>query len=392
MRELINKKFKKFCVIGSLGLMALGFASCGKSNTETSETTSQVTEVSSTKESTTEKVTETEATTEVTTEAPSYIDELNINDPVSIENAVDKSYSTYTAFYNELGISKDQIRDMIFVANDLYTDADGKLVIDEERALDAYMNIKKVLYSPKFNMDIYNTLNGPEYTYQLNAAPSLVDFIDQDLAGGTIVADEIKEYEALRDSQMKSINEKGQVDYDQIEKYIIKNEYDDKRNYSNSVDSVSKNGQKFILTAIHYSGLNMAAAVCKDEYIVTDKTVIKVNPTDDEVILQSRVIELDEKGLLQGQSLDNLVKYVRVELDENEEATDEELAKKINKEFKIEIDHSNLIVAYARFWSSMDIFMYIDDMCDEQNETVKDIQVKRQNTQSNSNVKEYTLS
>ena len=394
MRKFIKKHFdsiKKYGVIATIGLMGLGLTSCGKS--ETTETTTIAATTEATTSTTTEAVTtevQTEAVTEATTERVDT-DGLDIYDNASIENAVDKSYDTYKEFYDNLGISKDQIRDMIFVSNDVYTDEDGKLVIDEERALDAYMNIKKVLLSPKMNMDVYNTMLSPEEVYKLESAPSLADFIDIDLAGGNIVADEIKEYEALRNSQIKLINEKGQVDVETVKNYVIKNEITDIDNYSNAPDSVSKNGHKFILTAIHYSGLQLASAVTQDQYIKSDKRNIKINPSDDEVILESRIIELDERGYLPDGMLDDVVKYVKVEEDINDDLTDEELAKKVSEKYRMELDESNLLIAYARYVNSMDIYMYIDDMCDEQNETVKDIEVKRKNTSSLNNTKRLIL-
>lgn len=394
MRKFIKKHFdsiKKYGVIATIGLMGLGLTSCGKS--ETTETTTVAATTEATTSTTTEAVTtevQTEAVTEATTERVDT-DGLDIYDNASIESAVDKSYDTYKEFYDNLGISKDQIRDMIFVSNDVYTDEDGKLVIDEERALDAYMNIKKVLLSPKMNMDVYNTMLSPEEVYKLESAPSLADFIDIDLAGGNIVADEIKEYEALRDSQIKLINEKGQVDVETVKNYVIKNEITDIDNYSNAPDSVSKNGHKFILTAIHYSGLQLASAVTQDQYIKSDKRNIKINPSDDEVILESRIIELDERGYLPDGMLDDVVKYVKVEEDINDDLTDEELAKKVSEKYRMELDESNLLIAYARYVNSMDIYMYIDDMCDEQNETVKDIEVKRKNTSSLNNSKRLIL-
>lgn len=398
MREFINKKFKKLAVIASIATMLVGLPSCGKKETESNTTdTTSITTETVTETPTTAATTEV-TTEEVTTEEVKGIDSLDINNNASIENAIDASLEEYGEFYKNHAMGRDEIRDMIFVINDKYTDEDGKLVIDEDRALDAYMNIKQILFSMdmKQKIDNINTVGvNIEDNITIDKHPSLIGFIDQDLSGGELIADEIKEYETLRDSQIKSLNENGNYNNEEVKAYVIKNEVTDINNNSNAISIFRKNGHKFIYAAAHDSALNMAGMEFPEDEIIsvdydgTSIETIKINPTIGERDLEADVLRLRLEGLISEEQYNDLVSEVRTEVEIIEDK--EELEKKIVEKWDIKVDDANLLIRYAIYLNSMEVQRYYDYECDEQAETITDIQVKRSNTSALNNVKKLTL-
>ena len=393
----IKERIKKYAFLAGFATMTLSLSSCGETKTDTA-TTSVSTEATT---NTSTEVPTKEVVAEATTEkVDTGIDSLNINDNASIEQAVDNTYEKYREFYKNNAMGKDEIRDIIFVINDKYTDEDGKLVIDEDRAIDAYMNIKKILFSSamKQKLDNINIKDVKvENNFKIEEHPTLIDFVDQDLAGGELIADEIKEYEALRNSQIKQLNDTESYNREEVKAYVIKNEVTDIDNHSNDISNFGKNGHKFVCAAVHEAALNMAAIefpeddVIEVDYDGTVRPTIKINPTIGERDLEASVLRLRLEGLISDEEYNDVVSYVRSEVEVMDDK--EELEKKIVEKWDIELDDANLLIAYAKYLNSMAITRHYDYECDEQNETVKDIQVKRSNTSSLNNVNEliYTL-
>ena len=213
-RFKINKKLEAIALISVLGLSAL--TGCGKTKTaNTTEekgvylTQDEYDKIMSVVDANENKETN-ESEVEVVNEDTFVEGELDINSNGSIENIVDESYETYQEFYDDHGINKDQIRDMIFVLNDKYTDEDGNLVIDEDRAQEAYSNIERVLGNAGSailqKMDNINTIEiDPEIgkdidnSWDIIAHPSLVPLIDKNISGGKATAEKVAEFEELRD-------------------------------------------------------------------------------------------------------------------------------------------------------------------------------------------------
>ena len=98
-----------------------------------------------TTEATEEVVTATESEAiEVTNDT--FIDgDLDIYNNASIEHEAEENYNDFKEFYDNHGIDKDQIEDMIYVLNDKYTDESGNAISDNARAEDAYANIDTVM-------------------------------------------------------------------------------------------------------------------------------------------------------------------------------------------------------------------------------------------------------
>ena len=132
-RLLKNKKFLVAIALGSVFLT--GCNSNNKKDNITPVSTPVV-------QTNTDNATNTDA---LVIDNNSEFTELDINNDASIEFFVDQNFETYSEFYNSYGISKDQVRDIVFVLNDKYTDSEGKLIIDEDRASEAYMNIKVII-------------------------------------------------------------------------------------------------------------------------------------------------------------------------------------------------------------------------------------------------------
>ena len=126
-RLKINKKLATLAVMSMAAITSL--TGCGKKDVKETKPVD----------------TQAETTTEAVVEEPIIYTELDINNDASIEAIVEESYNTYNEFYTKYGISKDQVRDIVFVLNDKYTDSEGKLIIDEDRASEAYMNIKVIV-------------------------------------------------------------------------------------------------------------------------------------------------------------------------------------------------------------------------------------------------------
>ena len=275
----IKNTIKKFAV--TLVIPVLGsLSACGSNtnvtnepttsastnaNTENTTASKELTTTSSTEKQTASNEKQTESTekeTEAATQAPVVVsDTLNIDDNASIENTVDKVYLDNKTFFDQSGMSKDDIRAMILVINDKFTNEDGTPAINPEIMNRGFDGINIVLYSDGLiqKMDNVNTVDYDVDKFKLEKQPSIIDLIDANKSGGAILADEVKEYEKLRDYEVDYMNKEGKIDVEAINQAVIKNEVTDINENSNPMSSVRGIGQQYLMASTHLYRLNMAA-------------------------------------------------------------------------------------------------------------------------------------
>lgn len=318
----------------------------------------------------------TTATTEIATEENNLVsEELNINDNVSIENVLDENYSKYIDFYESEGISKDALRDVIFVLNDKYTDEDGYLLLDEESAKEAYGNIKTMLVSDeiyrKIN-NIYQLKNYPEIideednNWKIATHPSFVPLLDKNVAGANTTIKKIKEFEELRDSEVELMNSTNTYDVDIINNYVIDMETHDYDSNDAAISKVKNHGQKYLLAASNFKALDLASNVNPEvTYLPGYDSIekyIKINPTQEEMDLINELHYMTDKEIVDGSNLTAAINYV----DGLTYTPEEEL---LLEKFGLTNAELKLVMSYANYISTMAYPKYVDIMCFEEKAT-----------------------
>lgn len=324
----------------------------------------------------------TTATTEITTEENNLVsEELNINDNISIENVLDENYNTYKEFYTEEGISKDDLRDVIFVLNDKYQNEDGKLLLDEARVHNAYSIIRRMLVSDSIyqSMDNINTIESDEEigkqidnNWNIPTHPSFVTLIDKNISGGEATIEKIKEFEELRNHEVEVMNETNKIDVESINNFVVKMEIDDYNNNEANISKVKKNGQKFLLGAYKFKALDLAAkanphTIYLEGYEGIDKN-IKINPTNEESFLESDIITMIELGDIDGTMVEEVISFY--ESNGFASTTEEDLIKK----FGMSDEKLKLVLSYVQYAISMANHKYDVLMCNSEAKTVMDIE------------------
>lgn len=355
-RNKVNKKLISMILAGMLTFAPVG---CGKANTKTADTTAPATQT--TTEATTEDIEV--VTTEATTEAV-VTDGLDITNNASIEKVVDESYEKYQEFYEETGIDKDQIRNMIFFINDKYTDEAGSPVFTEDEMALAYCNVERIMlpYKVSQKIDNINTINNGDIKPEddgiiIPEIPKISDFIDQNISGGKITARKTKEWEDELEKQRKLMNESRTFDIDSINAFIKKNEVTDFNNDDTGLSSSTVNGFLFVISDQHKYALRMAGAMQPQViYIEGNDGIdeIKINAYNEERKVEDLVENLKEENLLDAAKTDEVVNYV-VALYENGQATTPE---EIAAAYGLGIDNSDLLIDYAIFLSTMEYYQY----------------------------------
>lgn len=355
-RNKVNKKLISMILAGMLTFAPVG---CGKANTKTADTTAPATQT--TTEATTEDIEV--VTTEATTEAV-VTDGLDITNNASIEKVVDESYEKYQEFYEETGIDKDQIRNMIFFINDKYTDEAGSPVFTEDEMALAYCNVERIMlpYKVSQKIDNINTINNGDIKPEddgiiIPEIPKISDFIDQNISGGKITARKTKEWEDELEKQRKLMNESRTFDIDSINAFIKKNEVTDFNNDDTGLSSSTVNGFLFVISDQHKYALRMAGAMQPQViYIEGNDGIdeIKINASNEERKIEDIIENLKEENLLDAAKTDEVVNYV-VALYENGQATTPE---EIAAAYGLGIDNSDLLIDYAIFLSTMEYYQY----------------------------------
>ena len=258
------------------------------------------------------------------TETPKKGD-IDTDDNNSIETAVEKNYNNYEEFYESKGISEDQVRDLVFVLNDMYVDEDGNLIINEDRVHEAYSNIRDILYSDEMiNMIgiIDEKENGIdiERDYTINEHPSLVKLVDVNKTGGAATASKLADYEEIRDAEIQKMNTEKKYDKEIIKEYVINNSISDVNVNVDHMDNITKNGQKFIVAATKFYGLQMAASMnSHTEYIEVNRdgvSSIKINPNEKERKMIADYNQYADEGIQIPESLSkDYIEYLNKKLD-----------------------------------------------------------------------------
>lgn len=287
-------------------LIGLGAASCRKNNTPSDKAKNKIPNNNN----------------EVVAEENTNVDMTNNS---SIEDIVDKSYTDYIEFYTETGISKDQVRDMVFVLNDVYTDEDGKLLIDEDRVHEAYSNMKDVMYSDQM-INMIGMIDAKESgieiddNYKISDHPSLAEFVDTNKVGGEETFKKLSDYEEVRNKEIELMNNEGRYDKDIIITYIINNSVNNINGNTDDMDNITKNGQKFVVAATKFYGLQMAASTnSQTEYIKVNEdgvSDIKINPTEEERKLIADYYQYLDEGIdIPEEITSRYIEYLNKKLD-----------------------------------------------------------------------------
>ena len=402
----INKKFAAIAISTVLGLASL--TGCGKRAAESTTKQNGVYLSQEEYDKVKELINESE-NTEVKEEAEEKVEEndsfipgdLDIDSNASIENEVESIYNKNADWYDDRGMDKDEIRDLIFVANDKYTDEDGKLIIDEDRAQEAYANIERIMGnagSPIIQkMDNINTIEiDPEIGEQIDNSwkiieyPSLTQYIDTDKAGGKATVEIIEDFEELRDYEVKTMNETEKYDKDRINNFVIDMEINKYNENKDNMDNIDKNGQKYIVAATKDAALQFAA-VANPQVIYLEgyngiSENIKINDTNEERFLENDIIDMVQNGTLDAATVDSAVDEISRKLEKTENGfaytgEEEELLEK----YGLTNEQLNLIMSYTHYLTTMADHKYKETECDEEAETLEDIAFKRNNTSSLNN-------
>lgn len=336
----------------------------------------------------------TEVSTEYSTEIVTS-EELNINDNASIEKVLDENYSDYMDFYNEVGMSKDDLRDVIFIINDKYQDEDGNLLVDEERVHNAYSNLNQMLVNTSVlqSMDNINTIEMDEEigkqidnSWDIKTHPTIVPLIDKNISGGIATAEKIKEFEDLRNHVIEEMNTNNKIDKETINSFVKKMEIDDYNTNSDNLGKVRKNGQKYLLADSKLRVLYLAAianpkTIYLEGYEGIDKN-IKINPTNEERFLENDILTLVQEGMLNGQAVDAI-------LEDSEKGslayTPEE--QEIINNYGLSNDQLRLVLSYAHYLTTMAYYKYDKMTCSAEAKTINTIESIKE--YSNSMSKQY---
>ena len=389
--KLINSNSKSNEVTSDTGIEAPATPGStelqpAESSTDSSEETTQDTEAKSESQA---------ASTAASTEVSKTDDAKAAEDEnLKIEKLVEDIYKQDKEFYEQTGMNIDDIRNMYFVINDKYKDVDGNLLMDENDMLRAYDCINEIMYSASLDIKIKN-ITDKDYdidNFDLIKQPSLVSYVNMELAGSKVLVDELKEYEQLRDKMVEQMNKDGKLDVNAINtinEAVIKNEVTDINSNSNPISAVRGNGQKYLMAATHSYRLAMAGAVNNDVIYLTAPEydgipTVKINYTigERDVIGEFERMARDEKYLSQEQ-YDNIVSYVKKEVEIG--VTDKEIVQGVSADYDLEMDYSNLIVAAIKAEMSMSSTSWHDIMCSY--EAVSRKNAKKVNTESKNTVK-----
>ena len=371
----IKRTKKRIAMVSLAFAMGSALTSCTSIKKNNEEPT---TLVETTDEITSEDITTTEEiTTETITTEEVVSDKLNVYDDASVERTVDNYYERYKEYIEKNGISKDQIRDVIFVLNDRYTEEKnnkGMAIIDETSSKWALTIINSILYSDEIIQKMDNIITTEETGFDTNndwkivEQPSLIPLIDENIADSSILISELKEFESLRDHEVNYMNKNNKIDVDTIDKYIIKNEVVDINKNENAVSSVQGIGQQYVMAATHFHSLNMAAKANTGViYLQVPQydniPTIKINPTNGERDLESLYISLMESS-----SEEEIDKYNKVISDVQTLVKAKKPADEISEYIEmnysdVKIDDSNIIIRYYMFRETMQIEAYDNIMC-----------------------------
>ena len=423
MRKINGKRVLATALTASMLLTA----GCGKTDKVNKDVSTQTDAI--TTEATEEVVTATESeAVEVTNDT--FIDgDLDIYNDASIEHEAEESYNDFKEFYDNHGIDKDQIEDMIYVLNDKYTDESGNAIIDNARAEDAYANIDTVMGADVDDeiiqkIDNINTINyqyaeddSEEFiaqqesiseevdeansTWTIEEYPTFDNLVDTDIAGGAKTAEKLSEYVEMRNTVIDGLN-KDVIEKDTIAEYIKKQEVTDYNANQDGMNAIKGNGQKYAIASSKNAALQMAAPAFYTEtylpgYDAIDQN-IKINPTNEEIFLENTIIDMIEAGTLDKDAANAVIDEIG-----NNTITDETGALTYTGEedtliekYAINNDQLRLLMSYSFYRTTMAYVKDKEVMCEEKNETHNEIDKLLNNKESkndltNKNVKKLIL-
>ncbi|MBO5530737.1 MAG: hypothetical protein J5970_05000 [Bacilli bacterium] len=423
MRKINGKR----ALATALAAGMLFTAGCGKTDKVNKDVSTQTDAI--TTEATEEVVTATESeAVEVTNDT--FIDgDLDIYNDSSIEHEAEENYNDFKEFYDNHGIDKDQIEDMIYVLNDKYTDESGNAIIDNARAEDAYANIDTVMGADVDDeiiqkIDNINTINyqyaeddSEEFIEQqesiseevddansnwtIEEYPTFDNLVDTDIAGGAKTAEKLSEYVEMRNTVIDGLN-KDVIEKDTIAEYIKKQEVTDYNANQDGMNAIKGNGQKYAIASSKNAALQMAAPAFYTEtylpgYDAIDQN-IKINPTNEEIFLENTIIDMIEAGTLDKDAANAVIDEIG-----NNTITDETGALTYTGEedtliekYGLTNDQFRMLMSYSFYRTTMAYVKDKEVMCEEKNETHNEIDKLLNNKESkndltNKNVKKLIL-
>ena len=400
-RIRVNKKFATLAVLGMAGLASI--TGCNKKAT-TEDTTAQnvvyVTqdEYNQLLEEIRNKSTNTDAAEK------EFVDgDLDIYNEASIDNEATNSYETYKEFYDNHGMDVEEIKDVIYVLNDKYTDENGNPILTTDRAVEAYGNIDQIMGSgtnSEINqkIDNINTINyvvtddealaeqqesisdevkEDNSTWKIEKHPTFENLVDADIPGGAKTSGKLSEYVEMRDTVIDGLN-KDVIEKDTIADYVKKQEVTDYNRNESGMGAVEGNGQKYAIASSCNSALQMASPAFYTEtylpgYDAIDQN-IKINPTNEEIFLENTIIDMIENGSLDKDVANSVINEISLNTKMTEQGLvytgeEEELLKK----YAITNDQLRLLMSYSFYRTTMAYVKYKEVMCDEVNETCNEL-------------------
>ncbi len=423
MRKINSKKILATVLAGSMLLTA----GCGKSDKDTKNVTTQTDAI-------TTEATEEEITNSTELEAVEVIDDtfvdgdLDIYSDASIEHEAEESYNDFKEFYDNHGIDKDQIEDMIYVLNDKYTDEAGNAIIDNDRAEEAYANIDTVMGADVDDeiiqkIDNLNTINyqfseddSEEFiaqqesisdeteeansTWTIKEYPTFDNLVDKDIAGGAKTAEKLAEYVDMRNTVIDGLNN-NVIEKDTIADYVKKQEVTDHNSNKDGMNAIKGNGQKYAIASSKNASLQMAAPAFYTEtylpgYDAIDQN-IKINATNEEIFLENTIIEMIENGSFTKEAAQAALDEINLNstvLDTGLAYTGDE--ETILQKYGMTDEQFKMLISYAHYRTTMAYDKYKEVMCEEKNETHNEIdkllnKTESKNDLTNKNVKKLIL-
>ena len=423
MRKINGKRVLATALTASMLLTA----GCGKNDKTNKDVSTQTDAI--TTEATEEVVTATESEAVKVTNDTFIDGDLDIYNDASIEHEAEENYNDFKEFYDNHGIDKDQIEDMIYVLNDKYTDESGNAIIDNARAEDAYANIDTVMGADVDDeiiqkIDNINTINyqyaeddSEEFiaqqesiseevdeansTWTIEEYPTFDNLVDTDIAGGAKTAEKLSEYVEMRNTVIDGLN-KDVIEKDTIAEYIKKQEVTDYNANQDGMNAIKGNGQKYAIASSKNAALQMAAPAFYTEtylpgYDAIDQN-IKINATNEEIFLENTIIDMIEAGTLDKDAANAVIDEIG-----NNTITDETGALTYTGEedtliekYGLTNDQFRMLMSYSFYRTTMAYVKYKEVMCEEKNETHNEIDKLLNNKESkndlnNKNVKKLIL-
>lgn len=256
-----NLKYKKFLTTALVGSLLVSVPGCGKTqNIKSSNPTS-----------------EPEVTTEAVSEEDILMEEIN--------NKAQSSYETYSEFYENAGVTIEDVEIMANVINDKL---DG---YNESQIKSATNLIRQSILSDNLMQAIDNSNFKNKKIKKVISSPRMSELIVDSNVNPIITR-----YEELRDelaqelSETKTYSEKTAKKIRKTTIYMETDEYDEDNGKMRSENALDESGKLYVLASVKYEMTNLCRMVSPNKiYIGSGEKKLKINYTNEEIEVNSLV-------------------------------------------------------------------------------------------------------